>query len=59
MYSMFRFCISLKELDLSNFKTSNVTDMGKMFYHCITLKKLDVSKFNTRKVNNMEKMFAF
>ena len=31
---MFSGCSSLKELNLSNFNTNNVTDMSYMFYGC-------------------------
>ena len=31
---MFYKCSSLEELDISNFITGNVTDVGYMFYEC-------------------------
>ena len=34
MEGMFYGCSSLKELNLSNFNTNNVTDMYKMFHGC-------------------------
>ena len=34
MGSMFWRCSSLKELNLSNFNTNNVTNMGYMFRGC-------------------------
>ena len=37
---MFYGCSPLKELNLNNFNTSNVTDMNGMFYGCSSLKKL-------------------
>ena len=37
MYDMFYHCDSLTSLDLSNFDTSNVTEMGEMFYYCHNL----------------------
>ena len=33
---MFYRCYSLKELNLSNFNTNNVTNMNYMFYACST-----------------------
>ena len=54
---MFRGCSSLKELNLNNFNTNNVTDMECMFYGCSSLKKLNLNNFNTNKVTNMGKMF--
>lgn len=45
------------EIDLTNFDTSNVTDMNSAFYGCINVKTLNLSNFNTSKVNNMYGMF--
>ena len=50
-------CESLSSIDLSNFNTQNVTNMGYMFYNCNSLTSLDLSNFNTQKVTNMESMF--
>ena len=44
-------------LDLSNFDTSNVTDMASMFYSCRGLTELDLSNFDTANVTNMRYMF--
>ena len=57
MCEMFYGCSSLKELDLSGFKTANVSNMYQMFYNCSSLTTLDVSSFNTEKVESMYKMF--
>ena len=46
-----------KKLDLSNFNTSNVTDMGGMFQSS-KIVNLDLSSFNTSKVTDMGSMFA-
>ncbi len=48
----------LKEVDLTGFDTSEVTDMGSMFWCCNYLSELDVSGFDTSKVTNMGGMFA-
>ena len=48
---MFASCSSLKELNLSNFNTNNVTNMNSMFYYCSSLKELNLSNFNTNNVN--------
>ncbi len=37
---MFRDCESLTSLDVSNFNTSNVTDMKAMFANCANLKTI-------------------
>ena len=46
MSGMFSRCSSLKELNLSNFNTNNVTNMRYMFYECSSLKELNLSNFN-------------
>ena len=43
MKAMFQLCI--KYLDLTNFNTSNVTDMSFMFCDCNKLKYLNISNF--------------
>ena len=37
MRSMFSACSALTSLDVTNFNTANVTDMGYMFYNCSAL----------------------
>ena len=44
-------------LDVSNFDTSNVTNMSYMFNNCSKLTSLDVSNFDTSKVTDMNYMF--
>ena len=43
--SMFDQCISLKEINLKYFETSNVENMKYMFFGCSSLKYLDLSSF--------------
>jgi surface protein len=58
MNSMFQLCTELEYLDLSNFDTSNVTDMSYMFNECYKLKEIKgINKFNTNNVTNMAVMF--
>ena len=57
MNSMFFGCENLININLSNFKTENTTNMENMFMGCEALKSLDVSSFNTEKVVNMMGMF--
>ena len=45
------------KLDLSDWDTSNVTDMSWMFSNCRGLTYIDLSKFNTSNVTNMSIMF--
>lgn len=58
MYNMFFNCSGLTSLDLSNFDTSNVTNMGSMFGGCKSLTSLDLSSFDTSNVTNMNCMFS-
>ena len=48
MCYMFRGCSSLKELNLNNFNTNNVTDMSDMFRGCSSLKELNLNNFNNK-----------
>ena len=55
---MFYECSLMEELNLSNFDTSSVTDMGFMFNKCHKLKEIKgINNFNTSKVTNMKAMF--
>ena len=44
--SMFYGCSDIKEIDLSNFNTSNVKNMDFMFYDCSSLTSLNLSNFD-------------
>lgn len=48
---------NILELDLSNFDTSQVTNMGSMFYDVTNLTSLNLSNFNTSQVTSMRYMF--
>ena len=55
---MFYNCQNIISINITNFNTSNVTDMQKMFFNCSNLTTLsDISKWNTDNVNNMNWMF--
>ena len=49
----------LKNLNVSNLDTSQVTNMSNMFYACMGLTSLDLSNFDTSKVTNMSNMFEW
>ena len=49
MLQMFRGCSSLKEIDLSNFKTGKCFYMENMFGGCSSLTNIDLSSFVFRK----------
>ena len=51
---MFSRCLSLKEVNLNNFNTNNVTNLNCMFFQCSSLKELN---FNTKNVTHMNSMF--
>ena len=55
---MFRDCKFLKNIDLSNFKAQEVTNMEGMFFGCISLTDINLSNLNTQKANNMSNMFS-
>ena len=58
MNSMFKECHELENLDLYNFNTNNVTDMGWMFNNCFKLNEIKgIINFNTINVKNMRCMF--
>ena len=56
MGGLFFLCNSLTSLDLSNFDTSQVTDMSYMF-NGIGCGTLNLSNFDTSQVTNMNSMF--
>ena len=47
---MFFQCKSLKQLNLSNFNTYNVTNMHCMPYECSSLNEINLSNFNANNV---------
>ena len=55
---MFSNCSSLPSLNVSNFNTSNVTNMSNMFQNCSSLPSLNVSNFDTSNVTDMGAMFS-
>jgi surface protein len=54
---MFAFCKGTTNLDISNFITSNVNNMGNMFNVCESLTRLNLTNVNTTNVTNMGYMF--
>ena len=54
---MFYHGYVLNSVDLTNFDTSEVTDMSNMFYTCYKIKYLNLSSFNTSKVKTISQMF--
>lgn len=58
LFALFRNAIFLKNINISNFDTSEATNMTDMFYGCRSLKSLDLSNWDTSKVTSMESSFA-
>ncbi|MGN0437061.1 MAG: BspA family leucine-rich repeat surface protein [Lachnospiraceae bacterium] len=56
--SMFSGCTVMTSLDLSEFDTTNVTDMSYLFWCCYELTDLNFGNFNTGSVTTMENMFG-
>ena len=56
---MFWKCSDITEIDLSNFKTSQVTEMYAMFAYCSSLTSINLSNLDTLKVLSMNWMFAY
>ena len=59
-YSLFKECSNLVSLsDISEWDTSEITDMTYMFCGCTSLSSIsDISKWNTSKVTDMTNMFS-
>lgn len=55
--SLFRMCQNLEYVDMSNFRTNEITSMHGMFYGCIRLKELNITGWNTSNVTDMNTMF--
>ena len=56
--SMFRGMREITEIDLSQFDSSDVTDMKHMFRNCVSLQSINSDNFNSGNVENMEYMFS-
>jgi len=54
---MFQGCKELTNINLSNFKSDDVTNMVSMFRDCYSLKNINLSNLNTLKVSDMSAMF--
>ena len=45
------------DVDLTNFNTPNVIDIGMMFNGCSSLISIDLSNFNTQNIRKMNNLF--
>ena len=57
-HDMFKYFVKCTSIDLSGFRTENVSDMSGMFMRCFALEEVDLSKLNTSKVTDMSSMFV-
>ena len=57
MRAMFQQCFEIKNLNLSSFNTSNVTDLSLMFQECFNLRYVDISNFSTENIKDLGWMF--
>lgn len=57
MSRMFKYCSSLRDIDLTELDTSNVMDMSEMFSGCLRLLELDLAGLQTANVTSMSAMF--
>ena len=55
---LFCECKNLKNIDFTNFDTSNATSMGNFLRGCSELTSIDLSNLDTSNVTNMRAMFA-
>lgn len=55
--SLFNGNTQIQDVDMSNFDTSTVTNMGYLFNGCTFLNSVNLSGFDTSKVTNMMCMF--
>ena len=54
---MFKECISITEVDFSEFDSSEINAMNFLFHYCSSLKKVNFSNFDTSKVNDIAYYF--
>ena len=54
---MFKNCIDIISVDLTNFDSSSISSSSNMFYNGISLKSIDFSNFDTSKISSMVSMF--
>lgn len=57
-FRMFYNCSSLKSLDLSQFKPTNLMYLDEMFNGCTSLESVKLDGFNTSQVTLMDNMFV-
>ena len=55
---MFRDCLNITEIDLSNFDSSQIQYITNMFNGCSSLTSINLSSFDTSKTTNFEYLFC-
>ena len=49
-------CLSLAHINLTNFNSNNVTNMGYMLYGCSSLANINLTNFNNNNVTDMSEI---
>ena len=57
MLEVFSHCESLISMDLTSFKTTQVTIIKDLFAYCYKLVSVNLSSFDTSNVDNMQGIF--
>ena len=55
---MFYHCPKIKEINVSNFKTSNCENIANMFYNCSSLEAIDMLNWDMKNINYIEGLFG-
>jgi surface protein len=58
MENMFDGCLSLTNIDLSNFNTKNVNDMKCMFNGCSSLTTLNLFNYNINNIHEIKNILS-
>ena len=58
MYSAFKNCSSLRDIDMSKCTLESVTEMGRCFENCSSLRDIDMSKCTLENVESMYLAFS-
>ena len=55
--NMFHSCSNITEIDMSNFDSSQVTEMNSIFSECVSLTSINLSNFDTSQNTNFGSLF--
>ena len=57
MSQLFKECLKLTEVDLTNLETKNVNNISEMFYNCNSLTSIKLNNIKTEKIIDMSYLF--